>query len=169
MKTGAEAEVATADPDVVACDLRAQAEHGPTSPAHLVTDSAVPADALLESLETQLEGLPTKALTAEAWMRRGAIAVAANREEMVEYTEHFAPEHLEIDCEGSSCEELGLPYGVNSGVMPACSLSHRNRARTRSALALPGIERLSTSATSTAASAWCRTAWGRSVSGGSRA
>jgi sulfopropanediol 3-dehydrogenase len=89
---------ATADPEVVACDLLGQAEHGPTSPAHLVTDSPALADAVVEALEGQLEALPTRAVAAEAWRRRGAIAVVADREEMVAYSERMAPEHLEILC-----------------------------------------------------------------------
>ena len=90
---------AGADPEVVACDLLGQAEHGPTSPAHLVTDSAALADAVLESLENQLRDLPTRVVAEEAWRRRGAIAVVADREQMVAYSEEFAPEHLEILCE----------------------------------------------------------------------
>ncbi|MDQ6794169.1 MAG: histidinol dehydrogenase, partial [Chloroflexota bacterium] len=90
---------ASADPEVVACDLLGQAEHGPTSPAHLVTDSPALADAVLESLETQLRNLPTRAVAEEAWRRRGAIAIVADREQMAAYSEEFAPEHLEIMCE----------------------------------------------------------------------
>ena len=85
-----------ADPDLVAADLLGQAEHGPTSPAHLVTDSAALADAVAESVTTQLETLPTKAIAAEAWRTRGAIALVDSREAMVEYSDWFAPEHLEI-------------------------------------------------------------------------
>jgi sulfopropanediol 3-dehydrogenase len=90
---------ASADPEVVACDLLGQAEHGPTSPAHLVTDSPALADAVMESLETQLRSLPTRAVAEEAWRRRGAIAVVADREQMAAYSEEFAPEHLEVICE----------------------------------------------------------------------
>lgn len=87
---------ASADPEIVAADLLGQAEHGPTSPAHLVTDSPALADAVSEALGTQLESLPTRQIAGEAWRRRGAIAVVDSREAMVEYSDWFAPEHLEV-------------------------------------------------------------------------
>jgi sulfopropanediol 3-dehydrogenase len=87
---------AGADPEIVACDLLGQAEHGPTSPAHLVTDSASLADAVSEALESQLRDLPTRAMAEEAWRRRGAIALVDGPEQMVAYSDWFAPEHLEV-------------------------------------------------------------------------
>lgn len=86
----------SADPEMVACDLLGQAEHGPTSPAHLVTDFEALADAVAESLETQLSSLPTREVAGQAWRRRGAIAVVNSPEEMIAYAEWFAPEHLEV-------------------------------------------------------------------------
>jgi sulfopropanediol 3-dehydrogenase len=88
-----------ADPDLVACDLLGQAEHGPTSPAHLVTDSAALADAVAEAVESQLAELPTRELAEQAWRRLGAIAVVTKPEEMVAYSDWFAPEHLEVIAE----------------------------------------------------------------------
>ena len=86
----------SADAEMVACDLLGQAEHGPTSPAHLVTTSAALADAVLESLETQLLKLPTRELAGQSWRNLGGIAVVATREDMVAYSDWFAPEHLEL-------------------------------------------------------------------------
>src|SRR5439155_5473233 len=85
-----------ADPELVACDLLGQAEHGPTSPAHLVTDSPALADAVAEAVESQLVDLPTRELAGQAWRRLGAIAVVAGPDEMVSYSDWFAPEHLEV-------------------------------------------------------------------------
>src|SRR5207249_72117 len=85
-----------ADPELVACDLLGQAEHGPTSPAHLVTDSPALADAVAEAVESQLAELPTRELAEVAWRRLGAIAVVAGPAEMVAYSDWFAPEHLEV-------------------------------------------------------------------------
>jgi sulfopropanediol 3-dehydrogenase len=93
---------ATADPDIVAADLLGQAEHGPTSPAHLVTNSAALADAVAESVITQLETLPTRQIAGQAWQSRGAIAVVDSREAMVEYSDWFAPEHLEVIAEDTA-------------------------------------------------------------------
>lgn len=86
----------SADPDIVAADLLAQAEHGPTSPAHLVTDSARLADAVSEAVESQLPGLPTHEVAGRAWRSRGAIALVSTREDMVAYSDWFAPEHVEV-------------------------------------------------------------------------
>ena len=87
---------ASADPSIVAADLLAQAEHGPTSPAHLVTDSTALADAVSEAVDSQLKGLPTRDIAGKAWNSRGAIAVVKSREEMVAYSDAMAPEHLEV-------------------------------------------------------------------------
>ena len=85
-----------ADPDLVACDLLGQAEHGPTSPAHLVTDSPALADAVAEAVESQLAELPTRELAGQAWRRLGAIAVVSDTAEMVAYSDWFTPDHLEV-------------------------------------------------------------------------
>jgi sulfopropanediol 3-dehydrogenase len=86
----------SADAEMVACDLLGQAEHGPTSPAHLVTDSAALADAVAESLLSQLSTLATREIAEQAWRQRGAIAVVDGAEAMVAYADWFAPEHLEV-------------------------------------------------------------------------
>jgi sulfopropanediol 3-dehydrogenase len=86
----------TADPEIVAADLLAQAEHGPTSPAHLVTDSPTLADAVVESVESRLKDLPTREVAGKAWHSRGAIALVKSPQEMVEYSDWMAPEHLEV-------------------------------------------------------------------------
>lgn len=88
----------SADPEIVACDLLGQAEHGPTSPAHLVTDSAALADAVAEALESQLKNLPSREIAQQAWRSRGAIALVRDREEMAAYSERFAAEHVEVLC-----------------------------------------------------------------------
>jgi sulfopropanediol 3-dehydrogenase len=86
----------SADPEIVAADLIAQAEHGPTSPAHLVTDSPALADAVSEEVDSQLKDLPTREVAGKAWSSRGAIAVVSDRDEMVAYSDWMAPEHLEV-------------------------------------------------------------------------
>lgn len=86
----------TADPEIVAADLLAQAEHGPTSPAHLVTDSPSLADAVSEAVESQLPGLPTHEVAGRAWRSRGAIALVPTKGAMISYSDWLAPEHLEV-------------------------------------------------------------------------
>lgn len=85
-----------ADPALVATDLLGQAEHGPDSPAWLVTTSKRLALAVLGDVERQLATLPTRDLAERAWRDHGEIVVAGSREEAVAIVDAYAPEHLEI-------------------------------------------------------------------------
>ena len=86
----------TADPALVATDLLGQAEHGPDSPAWLVTTSAALAKAVAEEVERQLSVLPTRDMAERAWRNHGEIVAVGSREEAVEAVDEYAPEHLEI-------------------------------------------------------------------------
>ncbi len=85
-----------ADPALVATDLLGQAEHGPDSPAWLVSTSRALALAVLDEIERQLITLPTRELAERAWRDLGEIVVAESREEAVAIVDAYAPEHLEI-------------------------------------------------------------------------
>ncbi|MEL6290746.1 MAG: histidinol dehydrogenase [Pseudomonadota bacterium] len=88
----------TADPDVVATDLVSQAEHGPDSPAWLITTDRAHAEAVAERMAGLIEALPEvqrNAATA-AWRDYGEIAVCDTREEAVAVSDAYAPEHLEV-------------------------------------------------------------------------
>lgn len=85
-----------ADPALVATDLLGQAEHGPDSPAWLVTTSRAFGRAVELEVERQLLTLPTRDLAERAWRDLGEIAVAAGREEAAQIVDDYAPEHLEI-------------------------------------------------------------------------
>jgi sulfopropanediol 3-dehydrogenase len=87
---------ATADPELVAADLLGQAEHGPTSPAVLVTTSPELAGAVQREVECLLEHWPTRAVAGEAWRARGEIVVAAGRDEALEVANRYALEHVEV-------------------------------------------------------------------------
>jgi len=86
----------TADPALVATDLLGQAEHGPDSPAWLVTTSETLAHAVAEEIESQLAVLPTRQMAERSWRSHGEIVVVGGREEAVEMVDEYAPEHLEI-------------------------------------------------------------------------
>ncbi len=86
----------TADPDVVAADLLGQAEHGPTSPAILVTTSEELAVATERAVARWLETWPTAAVAAVAWRDHGAIILCDDDDEMVRVTDEIAPEHLQV-------------------------------------------------------------------------
>ena len=87
---------ASADPDLVALDLLAQAEHGPTSPAILVTDCEEFGAAAIAAVEARLEQFPTAEIAGEAWRQVGQVIVCADADEMVAVSDRFAPEHLEV-------------------------------------------------------------------------
>ena len=86
----------TADPEVVAADLLGQAEHGPQSPAALVTTSASLAAAVVEAVDRQLLTLPTAWVAGPAWRDHGSVLVADDREVAATLMDDLAPEHLEI-------------------------------------------------------------------------
>jgi len=87
---------ATADPAIVAADLLGQAEHGPASPAVLVTTSQPLAEETLHRVEAQLEDLPTADIAARAWEDFGEIVVVDSDEEALELADAYAFEHVEI-------------------------------------------------------------------------
>jgi sulfopropanediol 3-dehydrogenase len=86
----------TADPAVVAADLLGQAEHGPTSPAILVTTSEELARETVREVERWLETWPTADVAGVAWRDFGAIIVCSDDEEMVAVSDDIAPEHLQV-------------------------------------------------------------------------
>jgi sulfopropanediol 3-dehydrogenase len=86
----------TADPSLVAADLLGQAEHGPDSPAWLVTTGAAFGRAVLAEIDRQLRTLPTAGIAGSAWASHGEIVVADSPEEAARLTDAYAPEHLEI-------------------------------------------------------------------------
>jgi sulfopropanediol 3-dehydrogenase len=86
----------SADPIVVACDLLGQAEHGPTSPAILVTTSMSLGQAVLREVERQLPALATREVAGQAWQNHGEVIVVDSDEEAVRVADEYAPEHLEI-------------------------------------------------------------------------
>lgn len=86
----------SADPELVAADLLGQAEHGPNSPAALVTTSERHGRLVLEAIDRQLETLATAEIAGAAWRDYGSITVADSREVAIELMDDLAPEHLEI-------------------------------------------------------------------------
>jgi sulfopropanediol 3-dehydrogenase len=87
---------ATADPALVAADLLGQAEHGPTSPAVLVTTSREVGAAVLAEIRLLLGWLESRAVAAAAWSAHGEVVVARDRAEAVELANGYAYEHVEV-------------------------------------------------------------------------
>ncbi|HET7704198.1 MAG TPA: histidinol dehydrogenase, partial [Candidatus Limnocylindrales bacterium] len=86
-----------ADPVLVAADLVTQAEHGPDSPALLVTTSPALADAVEREIAELLPRLERRAILARSLAEHGRIALAADLDEAIAFVDAYAPEHLSID------------------------------------------------------------------------
>ena len=90
----------TADPDIVASDLISQAEHGPDSPAWLITTSESLGTAVMTRIDACVARLeePNRTAAASAWRDYGEVLVAGSREEAVALSDSYAAEHLEVHC-----------------------------------------------------------------------
>jgi histidinol dehydrogenase len=86
---------ATADPELIAADLLAQAEHDTDARPYLVTDAPELIDRVNAAIETQLAELDTAA-TAEVALRNGAAILTSGIEQSIAVTDRCAPEHLEV-------------------------------------------------------------------------
>lgn len=86
----------TADPFLVAVDLLSQAEHGPDSPAILVTTSREIGEQVLGEIEQQLVGLSTRAVAEVAWRDHGQVILVDDLKEAYEVADEFASEHVQI-------------------------------------------------------------------------
>jgi sulfopropanediol 3-dehydrogenase len=86
----------SADVEMIATDLLGQAEHGPTSPATLITTSRKLAEALPAEIESQLKRLPTADVAGVAWRDYGEIILVDSRDEAVREADRVAAEHVEI-------------------------------------------------------------------------
>ncbi|HMO57919.1 MAG TPA: histidinol dehydrogenase, partial [Roseiflexaceae bacterium] len=86
----------TADVELVVTDLLGQAEHGPTSPAILLTTSQALAAAVPAEVERQLRTLPTAAIAGQAWRDYGEIILVESLADMVAEADRIACEHVEV-------------------------------------------------------------------------
>ena len=102
----------TADPELVAADLLGQAEHGPQSPASLVTTSHEFGEEVIRHINKQLRTLATRDIAGPAWRDYGTVYVAGDRATAVQIMDLLAPEHLEIQTSDDSYYHANLQnYG----------------------------------------------------------
>ena len=85
-----------ADPFVVAVDLLSQAEHGPDSPAVLVTTSATLAGEALAHIERLLPAMPTRDFAEPAWRDHGQVVIVDDLDEAFTVADSYASEHVEV-------------------------------------------------------------------------
>ena len=86
----------TADPKIVALDMVSQAEHGIDSVSGFITTSEDLAKGVVKKLEEMIPFLPRDKVVAEALSGHGFIVVFETVDQMIEFANAFAPEHLEI-------------------------------------------------------------------------
>jgi sulfopropanediol 3-dehydrogenase len=84
------------DAEMAAVDLIGQAEHGPSSPAVLLTNSAMLAAEIPAAIEKLLSWLPTAEIARQAWQNCGEIIVCDTLDEMVQEADGIASEHVQV-------------------------------------------------------------------------
>ncbi|TIU89064.1 MAG: histidinol dehydrogenase, partial [Mesorhizobium sp.] len=86
----------TADAELCATDLLGQAEHGPNSPAILLTTSEQLATQTMAEVERLLGILPTASIAKQAWVDYGQVIACDTDEEMVSEADRIASEHVQV-------------------------------------------------------------------------
>ncbi|MDQ2779329.1 MAG: histidinol dehydrogenase [Pseudomonadota bacterium] len=84
------------DAEMCAVDLLGQAEHGPTSPCALLTNSMALAEATILEIERQLQRLPTAAIASKSWSDHGSVIVCDTEAEMIQVADQMAYEHVQV-------------------------------------------------------------------------
>jgi sulfopropanediol 3-dehydrogenase len=86
----------SADAEICATDLLGQAEHGPDTPAILLTTSRKLALATIEEVKRLLKILPTAAIAAKAWENCGEVILCEDEEELIREANRIASEHVQV-------------------------------------------------------------------------
>jgi histidinol dehydrogenase/sulfopropanediol 3-dehydrogenase len=86
----------SANPQMLAADLLAQAEHDVHTRVGMAITSPRIASETLSEIERQLLNLPTAATAGEAWRRQGEIVVCRDEEQLIAWADHIATEHLQV-------------------------------------------------------------------------
>jgi histidinol dehydrogenase len=84
------------NPDWIAADLLAQAEHDAAAQSILITDEAALADSVEKAVGAQLATLPRRSVAGASWRDFGAVMLVRSLEEAIPLVDALAPEHLEI-------------------------------------------------------------------------
>lgn len=86
----------SANPEFLAADLLAQSEHDSLAKGILVTTDRRLGQAVIEEVERQLETLETAGIARQSWETYGEVLLAKDLDEAVNYSNSYAPEHLEL-------------------------------------------------------------------------
>jgi histidinol dehydrogenase len=86
----------SANPEWIAADLLAQAEHDPAAQSILITNDAVLADSVESAVEGQMQSLARREIASASWREFGAVIVVDDLKQAAALTDRLAPEHLEV-------------------------------------------------------------------------
>jgi histidinol dehydrogenase len=84
------------DPEWIAADLLAQAEHDAAAQSILITDAADFADAVMAAVTRKLAALPRRAIAGASWSKHGAVILVGDLAEAPRLIDRLAPEHLQL-------------------------------------------------------------------------
>ena len=104
----------TVDGEICATDLLGQAEHGPTSPAVLITTSRQLGLDTISEVERQLKTLPTADIASRAWAEYGRVIVVEDNNEMLTLANELAFEHVQVMTDD---DDFFLANMVNYGAL----------------------------------------------------
>ncbi len=117
------------DPDWIAADLLAQAEHDVSAQSILITDSRELADAVEEAVSRQLKTLPRGEVAGQSWADHGAIIVVRSLVEAAPLADRIAAEHLEIAIADPEAIFATHPQCRRGVPRPSHAGSHRRLCR----------------------------------------
>ena len=84
------------DPNWIATDLLAQAEHDKNAQAILICENEIFGDLVISSVDKQLMSLPRAEIARESWQKHGAVIIVEKLTDALPIVDYFAPEHLEL-------------------------------------------------------------------------
>jgi len=87
---------ATGDPELIAADLLAQAEHDVRTRVGLITTDRALAEATVREVAHQLTSLATASTAGESWTNYGEVVLCEDEAAMARYSDHIAAEHLQV-------------------------------------------------------------------------
>lgn len=112
-----------ADPRLAALEMLAQAEHDPDACCVLVTTSEAFASAAEEALAAELATAPRAEICTQALRTAGAILLASDLDEAIDFTERYAPEHLSVMTENAPVDARRVTTAGTTFVGPAASVA----------------------------------------------
>lgn len=117
----------TVDAELCATDLLGQAEHGPTSPCVLLTTSRELGVATIAEVDRQLETLATADVAGKAWADHGRVIVCDSDQEMLDWANDLAFEHVQIMTHDDDFFDQGLVHAGGVFIGPLTNVAYGDK------------------------------------------